>query len=154
LLRRLVDTKIRQEVNREKQEKRLIEERNREKKAKLLGDLKVFPEELLPTILSYIPFPDILNFRGVNHLFYQLITDYIQVGLVGIANKPTVFFHTPSWVNDKTIDFRKSKLSNLSPYTIPSFFFYRLLGNVKDLPQDFWPYIQGTQIHILHVGSK
>ena len=36
---------------------------------------------------------------------------------------------------------------------MPTFFFYRLIGEVRNLPREFWPYLKGSNIHTVDLGS-
>ncbi|NEJ83738.1 hypothetical protein GR268_45630, partial [Rhizobium leguminosarum] len=89
----------------------------------------------------------------VNHCFYELTTGYDKVGLVGVANKPKGISTPDRWAINKVIDFNKEKLKGLKPETIPSFFFYRLIGTVRNLPQAFWSYLLGTNVHTLDLSN-
>ncbi len=52
--------------------------------------------------------------------------------------------------DDMEIDVELTKRPNFTHETIPSLLFFRLLGEVTGLPQEFWPHLQGTRIHTLN----
>lgn len=108
----------------------------------LLGDFGIFPIEVFLEFFSYIKLRELLNIRKINSSFYQIITNYEQVGVVGVINKPTtVKLYIPTFAINKCVNF-----DSLS-YTcdnIPSFYFYCLLREVQNLPFIFWPYIKDT----------
>jgi hypothetical protein len=123
-------------------------------KATELGKFEVLPIELLQEILTYVRAEEIKEVRGVNRAFYKLTTGYDQPGLVGVENRPSQYRNTDAWVINEEIDFSKDKLSKLTPETIPSFAFYQLMGQVKNLPKEFWPYLQGTSVHTLDLSNN
>ena len=73
-----------------------------------LGAFEAFPVEILQMILSYVLFPYILDIIKVNHTFYELITGYSKVGLIGVENRPNSVFHCNSWLSDKQINFKSN----------------------------------------------
>jgi hypothetical protein len=123
------------------------QEQNLVGQAQEISSFDIFPSEIWQEIFSYLKFEDILSARAVNSDWNELITGYRQVGLVGVEHKPFHITHTRAWSKDKEIDFTNDKLSKIKPETISSFAFYHLMGHVKKLPQSFWPYLQGTQVH-------
>jgi hypothetical protein len=114
----------------------------------------ILPPEIWQYIFSYLDFEGILSARTVNRDWNQLITGYREAGVVGVENKPAHIIDTGCWVKRKEIDFRSYKLRELTPATIPSFAFYYLMGDVNSLPQSFWPYLEGTNVHILNLGGN
>ena len=120
------------------------EEKLPEREATALGYFEDLPIELVPMIFSEVDYPYILACRQLNHFFYELITGYSQVGLIGVAHKPTANMTIPSCGLNKCINFEKL---SCTPETIPSFPFYCLMREVKSLPSSFWPYIPSTQIY-------
>ena len=137
------------------QEKGRMEIVNREaEEATELGKFEVFPMELVQEILSIVPYPAILAVSQVNRTFYQLTTGYDQPGLVGVENRPSQSINTDAWSINKEIDFGGNKLSKLTPETIPSFPFYQLMGKVKNLSKEFWPYLQESSVHTLHLNHN
>jgi len=117
-----------------------------------LGKFDIVPIELLQEILTYVRAEEIKEVRGVNRTFYKLTTGYDQPGLVGVENRPSQYMNTDAWVINKGVDFRKDKLSKLTPETIPSFLFYRFFGKIHNLPKIFWSYMPGTQVHTLYLN--
>ena len=97
----------------------------------------MLPIELLQEILTYVSAEEIKEVRGVNRSFYKLTTGYDQCGLVGVLHKPKHSINTDGWAINKEIDF----FSELKAETIPSFPFYQLIREVKNLPKAFWPYL-------------
>ncbi|NEJ83851.1 hypothetical protein GR268_46230, partial [Rhizobium leguminosarum] len=117
-------------------------------KATELGKFEVLPIELVQEILFAVPYPAILSARQMNRAFYKLITGYDQAGLVVVSHRSNQIMRTDAWIINKEIDFTNNeKLSKLTPETIPSFTFYQLMGQVKNLPKEFWPYLEGTKVH-------
>jgi len=111
---------------------------------------------LVQDILSIVPYPAILAVRQANRTFYKLTTGYDQPGLVGVENRPSQYQYSNTyiWSINEEIDFREYKLSKLTSETIPSFPFYRLMGQVKNLPKEFWPYLEGTRVHTLDLSRN
>ncbi|OJW68981.1 MAG: hypothetical protein BGO68_01955 [Candidatus Amoebophilus sp. 36-38] len=122
------------------------EERLSKGEATALGYFEDLPIELVEMIFADVAYPSILACRQLNHFFYELMTGYSQVGLIGVSHKPTAKMAISICGINKCIDF-----GNLSctPETIPSFPFYCLMREVKSLPPSFWSYILNTQIHTL-----
>ncbi|OJW69800.1 MAG: hypothetical protein BGO68_05780, partial [Candidatus Amoebophilus sp. 36-38] len=114
-----------------------------------LGHFEQLPIELLSMIFSEIDYPYILACIQLNHFFYELITGYSQVERIGVCHKPTVKMAISICGLNKCIDF--GKLS-CTPEAIPSFPFYCLMREVKNLPSSFWSYIPSTQIHTLDLS--
>ncbi|NEJ83772.1 hypothetical protein GR268_45800, partial [Rhizobium leguminosarum] len=77
-------------------------------------------------------------------------TGYREAGIVGVENKPFYITDIRAWSKDKIIDFKNEKLIKITHETIPSFAFYYLMGHVKNLPQEFWPHLQGTSVTSVH----
>jgi hypothetical protein len=116
-----------------------------------LGNFDMFPIELVQEILTYLSADQIKEVRGVNRAFYKLTTGYDQPGLLGVENRPNSIINTAYWLINKEIDFTKDTLSKLTPETISSVAFYQLMGQVKNLPKEFWPYLQGSSVHTLNL---
>ena len=117
-----------------------------QEEATVLGHFEELPIELLSIIFFEVEYPSILACRQLNHFFYELMTGYSEVGLLGVVHKPTAKMQIPISGFNKCIEFRKL---SCTPETIPSFPFYCLLRKISNLPQSFWPYIPNTQIHML-----
>jgi Ran GTPase-activating protein (RanGAP) involved in mRNA processing and transport len=146
-----------------------LEEQGRRKRARIEGldqehslinqeqkssTLPTIMPELWQEIFSYLDFEGVLAARSVSADWNKLITGYREAGIVGVKNKPFHIIDARSWVKREKINFRDNKLGELTPATIPSFAFYHLMGHVKNIPQRFWPYLDGTQMHTLHLGSN
>jgi hypothetical protein len=116
------------------------------------SSFNIFPSEIWQEIFSYLNFEGVLSARAVNRDWNELITGSRQTGIVGVKNKPSHIIYIGGWTSKKETDFRESKLKILTPATIPSFAFYRLMGKVGHLPERFWPYLKGTQVHTLDLG--
>jgi Ran GTPase-activating protein (RanGAP) involved in mRNA processing and transport len=129
------------------QEQRLIEEQEGNPSPTIMP-------ELWQCIFSYLDFEGVLSARTVSADWNELITGFRQAGIVGVDNKPFHIIDTRGWIKNKKINFRNNKLKELTPATIPSFAFYHLMGHIEDLPQSLWPYLPGTQVHILYLGSN
>jgi hypothetical protein len=136
------------EPTEEVKEQSLIEQRQE------VSSLDIFPSEIWQEIFSYLKFEDILPVRAVNSDWNQLITGFRQAGIVGVENKPCHIIDTSGWIKPKEIDFISDKLRELKPATIPSFPFYQLIRRVKNLSKEFWPYLQGTQVHTLDLRNN
>ncbi|OJW73004.1 MAG: hypothetical protein BGO68_03690, partial [Candidatus Amoebophilus sp. 36-38] len=109
------------------------------------------PIELVPMIFSEIDYPYILACRQLNHFFYELITGYPQVGLIGVDHKPIAKMKISICGINKCVDFEKL---SCTPETIPSFPFYYLMREVKNLLPSLWSYIPSTQIHTLDLEDN
>jgi len=119
-----------------------------------IGNFEMFPIELVQEILTYLSADQIKEVRGVNRTFYKLTTGYDKPGLLGVENRPNPIITANYWVINKEIDFRKDQLTKLTSKTIPSVAFYQLMGKVKNLPKEFWPYLQSTRVHTLDLGNN
>jgi hypothetical protein len=128
----------------ESEEQRLIEEHEG-------NALPTIMPELWQEVFSYLNFEGVLAARSVNKDWNKLITGYREAGIVGIENNPHHIIDTWRWVKREKIDFRNNKLKELTPATIPSFAFYHLIGETKNLPQSFWSCLQGTQVYTLNL---
>jgi hypothetical protein len=126
---------------------------NQEQEQKGNSSPAIMPE-LWQEIFSHLDFEGILAARSVSADWNRLITGFREAGIVGVENNPHHIIDPRSWVKRKGINFRNNKLKELTPATIPSFAFYHLMGQVENLPQSFWPYLKGTNVHTLHVGSN
>jgi hypothetical protein len=104
----------------------------------------------------------VLAARAVNSDWNQLITGFSKAGIVGVENKPSHIIDTGGWATKEVINCKKdylnfyssnyknnNKFETLTPEVVPSFFFYQLMSKVMGLPQIFWPYLQGTNVHTL-----
>jgi hypothetical protein len=123
------------------QQQRLIEQ------GQSISLFNIFPSEIWQEIFSYLKFEDILLARAVNSDWNELITGFRQAGVVGVENRPQHIIDTGHWIKNKAIIFSSAKLKELTPAIIPSFAFYHLIGYVKNLGKEFWPYLQGTRVH-------
>lgn len=120
--------------------------------SEIMGEFKNLPAELLAEIFSYLDLKVLLACSRINYLFYQLISGYEQIYLEGVANKPSgAKLFIPSLSINKVINFDKLRYT---PETIPSFFFYCLVTQAKNLPLSFWPYLGWTHIHTLILNSN
>lgn len=113
--------------------------------------LPMLMPELWQYIFSHLDFEGILTARAVSSTWNELITGFRQVCVVGIENKPGHIIDTGGWTRNKIINFISNKLNNLTPTTIPSFAFYHLMGEVRALRQEFWPHLQGAQVHTVNL---
>ena len=126
--------------------------------AEELGNLNKIPMEILKTIFSYVGSEGMGNIRQLNKKWYYLTTGYEGPGQIGLACKPqTNMLQTDMLTkgldtNKKVVDC--SKVKGLSPENVPSSPWYQLVGEVKDLPQCFWTYMESTQIHTLDLKNK
>jgi hypothetical protein len=111
--------------------------------------LPLIMPELWQEIFSYLDFEGVLAARAASSDWNRLITGYREAGIVGVENKPCHIIDARSWVKRRGIHFRSNQLKELTPAAIPSFAFYHLMGHVNKLPQIFWPYLSGTQVHTL-----
>ncbi|ACP21104.1 hypothetical protein Aasi_1868 [Candidatus Amoebophilus asiaticus 5a2] len=132
----------------EEQEQRLIEQ------VQETSSFDIFPSEICQYIFSYLKFEDILPARAVNSDWSELITGFRQAGIVGVENKPSHIIDTRGWNKKKEINFHCDKLRVIKPETIPSFAFYCLMGSVRNLPQTFWPHLQGTNVHTILLNQN
>ena len=114
----------------------------------------MLPPEIWQEVFSHLNFEGILSARTVSATWNELITNTPQVSVVGVMNKVRHIIDTRGWIKDKEINFRSKKLNKLIPETIPSFAFYHLMGSVRNLPQSFWPYLQGTNVHMLDLSNN
>jgi hypothetical protein len=119
-----------------------------------MDSFDVFPPEIWQYISSYLDFEGALSARAVNKDWNQLITGFREINIVGLENKPFHITHTSGWVKNKTIIFSSDKLRTLTPATIPSFAFYYLMGQVEDLPEVYWPYLQETNVHTVDLSGN
>ncbi|OJW67024.1 MAG: hypothetical protein BGO68_00405 [Candidatus Amoebophilus sp. 36-38] len=105
--------------------------------------------ELLEEIMSYLSFKEAMIIRELNHYFYEFITGYNQVGVVGVSleSKPDRPIAKAPWTIKYAVDF--AKLAD-KVVKMPSFIFYQLIGIVKKLPPTYWPDIAGTQFHTIN----
>jgi Ran GTPase-activating protein (RanGAP) involved in mRNA processing and transport len=112
-----------------------------------LGDLDKLPRDVLNVILAYTG-SKMSKIRALNRAFYKLTTGHDFTSDVGVKNKPQFDLSTNSRaIGKEVVDFEKMK--GVTPESIPSLFFYRLIGESKNLPQSFWPYLAGTKVHTI-----
>jgi hypothetical protein len=116
-----------------------------------LGKFDTLPRDLLPEIFSYLGSIELGQVRQLNKSFYKLTTGYERPGIVGVENKPSTNCLVLG-LNTHTVDFKK--VQGLNPETISSFAFYRLMGEVRNLPSIFWAYIKGTNVHTVNLSSN
>ncbi|MHB9147128.1 MAG: F-box protein [Candidatus Amoebophilus sp.] len=112
----------------------------------------IFPSEIWQEIFSYLDFKGVLTARAVNRDWNELITGYRKPNIVGVENKPSHGINTYGCAAKSNIDFTSGKLRTITPETMPSFAFYCLMGKVKNLPQEFCPYLQGTRVHTVDLS--
>jgi hypothetical protein len=110
--------------------------------------------ELWQEVFSYLDFKGVLAARAVNRDWNELITGFREAGIVGVENNPHHIIDARRWVKRKEIDFGSNKLKELTPATIPSFAFYHLIRRVKNLPKEFWPYLQESKVHTLNLSMN
>ena len=122
-----------------------------EQKRPDLGDLIILPRDVLKTIMSYVGLEATSQVRQLNRSFYELMTGYNQPGLLGVRQKPQFSMHAELWKANKFVDFRKKEYQALTPTTIPSFSFCQLVGEVRNLPTSFWPYLKETNVQKLNL---
>ncbi|MHB9147108.1 MAG: F-box-like domain-containing protein [Candidatus Amoebophilus sp.] len=132
----------------EREEQRLIEQ------GQEISSFDIFPAEIWQEIFSYLDFEGVLSARAVNKDWNQLITGFREINIVGLENKPFHITHTSGWVKNKAIIFSSDKLRPENPATIPSFAFYYLMGQVEDLPEVYWPYLQETNVHTVDLSGN
>jgi len=99
------------------------------------------PPEILEHICSYLIFKDIIKLKNANLAFYTSITGYSTPGLIGVLHKPDLKYVLKTPTIEHNINFKL-----FSTQTIPSFFFYQFVRGAFNLPQAFWPYLEGTHI--------
>jgi hypothetical protein len=131
-----------------------VEEKNEEVEKREVLVLDIFPAEIWQEIFLCLSFKELLLVRAVSSNFSELITGSRQVGRIGVANKPRYNISSRRWAIKKTIDFKSEKLSILTPETISSFAFYHLIGIAKNLPLEFWPYLEGSNIYMLDLSNN
>jgi Ran GTPase-activating protein (RanGAP) involved in mRNA processing and transport len=114
-------------------------------------DILDLPAELLVEIISYLSFKKIMLTRQLSLRFYEFVTGYNQVGIVGVKIKPNHSITTAACSLEHAINFNdlSSKLS-----IMPSFIFYQLMRSVKNLPQAYWPYLAYTQIRTIYLWKN
>jgi hypothetical protein len=125
-----------------------------EQKRSDLGDLIILPKDVLKIIMSYVGLEETSQVRQLNRRFYGLMTGYNQPGLLGVQQKPQSSMHTELWKANKVVDFSKEEYQALTPTNIPSFPFYQLVGEVKNLSTSFWPYLKGANVHTLYLSNN
>ena len=118
-----------------------------------LGNLGRVSKDILRIVSSYVGSKHMGKVRQLSKAFYQLTTGYEVPGIVGVAHKHQANMLISGLdINKKVVNF--SRLRELSPENIPSFPWYQLVGEVQHLPQCFWPYIAGTQVHTLNLTTN
>jgi predicted RNA-binding protein len=110
--------------------------------------------ELWQYIFSYLDFEGVLAARSVSADWNGLITGYKQAGIVGVENKPSHIIDIKGWTRKKEISFYCDNLDTIKTEAVPSFAFYCLMGEIRSLPQEFWPYLQGTNVHKVNFNRK
>jgi Ran GTPase-activating protein (RanGAP) involved in mRNA processing and transport len=108
-----------------------------------LGKFDILPGDLLPGILSYLESKELGQVSQLNKSFYKFTTGYERPGMVGVKNKPSANCLVLG-LNTHRVDFKK--VEGLNPETISSFAFYRLMGEVRNLPAICWAHRKGTSI--------
>ena len=136
----------------------ILEEREEEEKENEESEKDLFkglPDELIFAITSYLQGEDIYSMRSTNHKIRGLLNSGISIpfnrtGLdLGQEDKNDLLKYSNNWGFDKEIDFGTEKWRAITPDKMPTVFFYRMLGNTANLPEDFWKYIKGSNIHTL-----
>ena len=123
-----------------------------EQKRPDLGDLIILPRDVLKIIMSYVGLEETSQVRLLNRSFYGLMTGYNQPGLLGVQQKSQSSLHAELWKANKVVDFSEKEYQALTPINISSFPFYQLVGEVKNLPTSFWPYLKETNVHKLDLS--
>jgi hypothetical protein len=113
----------------------------------------ILPLEIWQEVFSYLKFENILPARAVNRNWNGLITGFPQAGIVGAENQPQHIIDTHGWLKTRAINLNYARLRQITPKTIPSFTFYRLIGHVKKLRKEFWPYLKGSNIHTIDLSQ-
>jgi hypothetical protein len=121
------------------------------------GAFREMPLEILGYIFSFLPNAngEVSELRGLNKAFYQFITGYNKLGLVGVNNKPALYMQIP--ISSRSIDFSSEGFKGLTPdniNNIPSLFFFKLMSEAKYLPEFLWPYLKHTQVKVLDLSAK
>jgi Ran GTPase-activating protein (RanGAP) involved in mRNA processing and transport len=118
-----------------------------------LGYFDRIPLDIIKIIFSYVGSKGMNRVRQLSKSFYQYTTGYSRPGIIGVEHKSQGSIHTGRLaINKRVVDFRVVK--GIKPKTIPSFAWYHLLGEAKNTPQSFWPYIQNTQVHTLNLSRN
>jgi len=113
-----------------------------------LGQLDRVPVDVLKIIFTYVGSKGMNQVRQLSKAFYKRTTGYNRPEL-GVTYKPEASRLTAALsLPTRVWDF-KSPGGKLTPDSIPSFPFYRLIGKVQHIPPSFWPYLRGTQVHTL-----
>jgi hypothetical protein len=110
--------------------------------------------ELIEHILTYLPLKELLDVRRWNRYFNRLIGDYPVLCGIGMQNKLQSALYIPSLKKECTVE---CSATSIVPYgdvymdlnSSSSFFFYQLLGSIKNLPLEYWQYLKGTNVHTL-----
>jgi hypothetical protein len=104
-------------------------------------DIFNLPPEILEHICSYLTFKDIIKLKNTNRAFYTYITGYSKPGLIGVLHKPDLKYILKTPTIDYNLNFKL-----FSAQAIPSFFFYQFVRGAFNCYQEFWPYLEGTNI--------
>lgn len=107
------------------------------------------PVEILVNILSYLSFSELMKVRQVGTGFYELITGYPGYGLYLTDTKWQGWTNSHVWLNGKVVNFTKQENADLKPENFPKFFFDRFLHGTINLPFQFYPYLQNSQLQVL-----
>jgi Ran GTPase-activating protein (RanGAP) involved in mRNA processing and transport len=117
-----------------------------------ISSFDISPSELWQEIFSYLDFEGVLAARAVNSDWNELITGYREAGVVGVENKPSHIVNARDWMSKKIIYFHCDKLRTINSKSMPSFAFYLLMGKVRNLHPEFWPYLQETQVYTVDLS--
>lgn len=116
-----------------------------------LGDFDSVPRDILKVIFSYAGSKEMSQVRQLNKAFYKLTTGYNEPGVVGVEHKSQGSIHIGgSAISRGILNFKVVK--RITPKTMPSFVWYYLVGEVKNIFQSFWPYLRGTKVHTVYLG--
>lgn len=141
------------------------EERRKFKKRKTestptngLGTLNELPLEVIEYILTRFLSPtEEQQVREVSKTFNSIISNspysYSRdlFNLRGLLAYSSTDFPNHHRTMEKVMDF---STLNWNTDTVPTLLFYRLIGKVKNLPQEFWPYLNHTNIHTIDLKYK
>jgi hypothetical protein len=109
------------------------------------GTFKRLPVDVLEHITTVSPF----DVRVLNKTFYFISSGYPtpqNMGLDHLPLMPYTFIGNPRWTASLTFNTKILETIN----DIPSAVWYRLIKEVKNIPVEFMPKLQGTRIHTLN----
>ena len=114
--------------------------------------------ELILKITSYLKGKDLQKMKFTNANIRNTLGNNMLFGQTGLKlnekDKDRLPKQASNWTLQQEINFKSPKMSNLTPETMHTLFFYRMLGSVANLPEEFWPYIKGSNIHTLTFSTN